>query len=278
MTSQQQASSSLLIFKSALFEMNSGVFVCGNDAYLVDPGIVPAEIDTVRDALDRRPAAIRGLIITHSHWDHILGPERMPDVPVIAHPSAAASFAHDALEITCTVGDRLAAEGCARETPFIAPRVDVIVPDGLALPCGDRMLRLLHAPGHCADQLVIYDSLERTLWAADMLSDIEIPFVEDVVAYRRTLERIGSLDIATLVPGHGNVTSDTAEIKERLSWDLAYLARLEEGVRSALRWRRTCEHTQKSLAGWPLRRPDINTREHLRNIETVYRALGEPRR
>lgn len=274
MNEDAKVTPSLFVFKSRLFEMNSGVFVNGGDAYLVDPGILSAEISRVLRAVDGGTVAIRGIIITHSHWDHILGPERLPGVPVIAHPRAAEAFAHDAEHIASTVTERLAAEGYARETPFVSPSVDVIVADGLALPCGDRTLRLVHAPGHCSDQLVIYDPLERTLWAADMLSDIEIPFVDDVAAYRRTIERLRALEIATLVPGHGAPTADPAEIQERLAWDHAYLVRLEREVASAVHSHRSLEHAQKSLASWPLRRPDINAREHLRNIETVYRAFA----
>ena len=271
----QPISSSLRILKSRLFEMNSGAFVHGREAYLVDPGIFPDEIDRLVTDIGQ-PTAIKGIIITHSHWDHILGPERLPGVPVIAHPYAAASLANDTAEVSRTVHERLAAEGSPRETQYVAPSVDIIADNGMELPLGNRTLQLLHAPGHCADQLVIYDASERVLWAADMLSDFEIPFVDDVRAYRQTIERLRTLDIDALVPGHGNPTSDKSEIEERLAWDHKYLVRLEEEVTASVHARHTLAHTQHALADWPLRRPDINSREHLRNIETVYCALSRP--
>jgi len=271
---ESHISPSLRILRSRLFEMNSGAFVCDDDAYLVDPGIFPDEIDTLLTAIGR-PSAIKGIVITHSHWDHILGPERLPGVPVIAHPSAAAALSSDPAAIARTVHERLATEGYPRQTPFSVPAVDIVASDRLTLSYGDRALQLLHAPGHCPDQLVIYDPVARILWAADTLSDIEIPSVDDVRAYRRTIERLRTLEVVALVPGHGNPTSDASEIKERLAWDYGYLVRLEQEVTSAVRARRTLPRTQRALADWSLRRPDINAPEHLRNIETVYRALSQ---
>jgi glyoxylase-like metal-dependent hydrolase (beta-lactamase superfamily II) len=276
MTAPVQVKPSLAVLKSRLFEMNSGIFVCDDDAYLVDPGIFPDEIDALQTYLSGRKETIHGLIMTHSHWDHILGPERLPGLPVIAHANTAAALASDAAEISRIVDERLTADGFQRATAFVAPSVDVIVSDQLTLPFGGRMLHLLHAPGHCADQVVVYDPGERTLWAADMLSDIEIPFVDDVHAYRLTIERLRSLDIATLVPGHGNFTSDPSEIQSRLTWDHNYLEQLEKEVASSVRSHRTLAQTQAALGKWPLRRPEINAREHLRNIKTVYRASTGP--
>ncbi len=268
---------SLAVGKSRLFDTNAGLFWRGGDAYLVDPGIFPDEIDAILDAANSRAAHIRGIIITHSHWDHILGPERIPGVPVIAHASTAAHLAADGPEVARLVTERLAAAGDVRETPFSPPQIDVEIGDSVTLPFGNSGLRLMHAPGHCSDQIVIYELYDRTLWAADMLSDIEIPFVEDVGAYRRTLERLLQLEIATLVPGHGNVTADGEALRARLTSDLQYVVDLEREVTALCKRGRSLDEIRRQLGTWPVRKPETNAKEHLRNIETVHRSLTEGR-
>src|SRR5207237_1298579 len=80
-----------------------------------------------------------------------------------------------------------------------------------------------HAPGHAADQLTLYHPETATLWAADMLSDLEIPFVShDLDAYQLTLAALASWDIRVLIPGHGHTTTNPQEIQARLSEDIAY--------------------------------------------------------
>jgi hydroxyacylglutathione hydrolase len=265
---------SLLVGRSRLYETNAGVFVRESEAYLVDPCIFPDEIHQLIRTVNKRRAQLRGVILTHSHWDHILGPERIPDVPVIAHQTAAANLAANLPEIARVVADRMTAHHFSRHAPFEAPRIDVEVGAALTLPFGAGGLRLIHAPGHCSDQLVVYETTERTLWAADMLSDLEIPFIEDSRAYRKTLDRLMQLDIATLVPGHGNATNDHEEIRGRFMSDRQYLTTLDDDVGRLAKRGRSLDEITQELAAQPLRHREINAKEHLRNIETVYRDLS----
>lgn len=270
---QAFAGGSLHVRQSRIYQTNAGVFMRDGEAYAVDPSIFPDEIDGLARHIAESGACLRGIILTHSHWDHILGPERMPNVPVIARALVADHLSADAAEIARLVAQRMAANGAPRDSEFVPPQIDVLVDQHLTLPFAKGSLRFYHAPGHCSDQLVIYESLERTLWAADMLSDVEIPFIEDVAAYRLTLERIMSLDIAVLVPGHGTPTSDPVQIQGRIASDHAYLVELESAVLKQIQQSRTLEQAHQSLGKLRVRNPEVNAKEHLRNIDTVYQAL-----
>jgi len=269
-----QIAPSLVINQSRIFAMNAGAFVRDGDAYLVDPGIFADEIATLGEAVIERGARVRGIIITHSHWDHILGPQHFPGVPVIAHRRAAENLAREADQVERLVAERLFEHGRWLTQRFTIPHIDVVVEDQLVLPFRSSQLHLTHAPGHCDDQLVVYEQLERTLWAADMLSDLEIPFVEDVAAYRSTIERLRQYDIAHLVPGHGGPTSDGSAIRSRIEWDGDYLSLLDREVARAVREGHSLEQTQVALTAWPLRRPDLNAQEHRRNIATAFAAAA----
>ena len=196
----------LWLAQSRFEHTNSGAFVCQDQVYLIDPGVYPDEIAAWRQWAHRQDRTAHALVLTHHHWDHILGPERFPGIPVLAHAAYLSSV--DGPEGAPEVGCWAAREGIARARPFAAPRPDVTFEDTLSLAAGGCRLDLLHAPGHAADQLVVYDLARALLWAADMLSDREIPLVaQSLVAYQHTLERLSTLDVQRLVPGHGRPTA-----------------------------------------------------------------------
>jgi glyoxylase-like metal-dependent hydrolase (beta-lactamase superfamily II) len=263
----------LWVVQSRFWQTHSGIWLSAGRACLIDPGVYPDEIAALARFVVERAAVAQAIVLTHSHWDHILGPERMPGVQVVAHAafSTCVSGAEGAGEV-----ERWAArEGIARERPFVAPQPGVVFEETMALAVGDLALRLIHAPGHAADQLVVYCAEGATLWAADMLSDLEPPFVaQGLAAYERTLARLSALEIGLLIPGHGSPTADAGEIRARFAEDRAYLAALRERVGLAVRDGRTVEETVALCADVRYRRPGENAAAHRLNVESAYLELG----
>ena len=111
--------------------------------------------------------------------------------------------------------------------------------------------------GHCDSQLNLHLPESRTLIAADMLSDIEIPWLNRPPAiYRATLDALVPLAehdaIETLIPGHGAIARDADAVRARIQRDLDYLDALEAGVREAKSRGLTREQAQEKLAGMKL--------------------------
>ena len=265
----------LLVAQSDFFLTNSGAFVSGGEALLIDPCMRPAEIDALAAAVDALGAVPRWLLLTHSHWDHILGPERLPGVPVLAQAHFPVAIAQAAAHFQRELGVWEAHIERHRATPFVAPVPDVLVADDYALPVGALHLRLLHVPGHAADQLAVYDAASGTLWASDILSDTELPLVaHSLAAYDRTLNRLAALDLRALVPGHGTPSTDPAAIQTRLSEDRAYLAELGRRVARAVRQGLTPAETVAECADIPYRHPAENAGPHRLNVESAFLELG----
>jgi glyoxylase-like metal-dependent hydrolase (beta-lactamase superfamily II) len=112
---------------------------------------------------------------------------------------------------------------------------------------------LREARGHCDSQITVHLPDRRLLIAGDLLSDLEIPWLDrEPAAYRRTLQRIEVLasagEIDTLVPGHGAIAHGGAAVLERLRRDLGYLHALETGVHAAHGAGLTLEEAQAQLA------------------------------
>ncbi|MFN8474982.1 MAG: MBL fold metallo-hydrolase [Anaerolineae bacterium] len=265
----------LWVAQSPLFATNSGVWMNGFQAILIDPAIYPAEIEAMRDFLAAREIEAAYLILTHSHWDHVFGPEHFPDVPIVTQ----AGFSRWANEPGAHLVEKIARfeeeADIHREAPFAIPMPSHTVDGAGELRLGDMLVRLTHAPGHAPDQLTIYEPVSGTLWAADMLSDLEIPFVSDSLAgYERTLADLAGRDINALVPGHGTPTVDGGEIQARLTDDRAYLAELRERVERAVGAGKTMDETVAACADMRFRYPDDNAGPHRLNVESVYAELG----
>lgn len=262
--------------RSRLFETNSGIFTSGASACLIDPGIYPDEIDELAQFARERGLEITSLLLTHSHWDHILGAERIPAREIAAHTHFTISASAGEAIIRHEITQWEQSSGIQREAPFVIPhptRPFFLEED---LPVGASSLRLIAAPGHTADQCAAYHAESGTLWAADMLSDLEIPFISYRLAdYQATLERIAALDIRALAPGHGNPTRDPAEIAARLTGDRAYLAELSAHVHEAVRQGKTLQETVEACAGiWYRQNAEENARPHRLNIESAYLEAG----
>jgi glyoxylase-like metal-dependent hydrolase (beta-lactamase superfamily II) len=263
----------LWLAQSRFEQTNSGAFVCRGQACLIDPGVYPDEIAIWQRAVRAQGWTVCALVLTHHHWDHILGPEGFPGVPVVAHANYLASAGGP--EGAPAVERRLAQEGIARATPFVVPQPDETFEDSLSLRVGDRRLELLHAPGHAPDQLVAYDPVCATLWAADMLSDREIPFVSHHLgAYRHTLEILSALDLRQLIPGHGRPLADAGAIRSRLDADRAYLAELHARVARAVREGWPIEEALAFCAGMRYRCRETMVDLHALNVESAFFELG----
>jgi glyoxylase-like metal-dependent hydrolase (beta-lactamase superfamily II) len=254
---------------------NTGAFISDGEAALIDPGLFADEFDALRALLAEQKAEPRWLILTHSHWDHVLGPEQFPGVTVVAHNRYREWALADADYIRWALNDWWGRAGVMRAAPFDVPLPDVTVGDLGTLSVGAITLELRHVPGHAADQLAVYHAETGALWASDLLSDSEIPYVSDNLRdYGLTLERLAGWEIGTLVPGHGGWTNDPDDIRARIAGDQAYLWELGSRVAAALHAGQSIEATVAACAAMPYRRYPNCEFDHQLNVESVYLELG----
>jgi glyoxylase-like metal-dependent hydrolase (beta-lactamase superfamily II) len=262
---------SLVVRPSRYLHYNAGAFVSAGEACLIDPGILADEVAGLVAELGG--AAIRYVVLTHADWDHVLGPEHLPPTNVVTHDSYPQELDPEGIRAELSALEERA--GVARRQRFEPPLPDLTFADELSLTVGALDLRLEHAPGHAASMLTVYEPESATLWAADVLSDVEIPIVvHDLDAYERTLERLAGLEIATLVPGHGSPTSDPREIARRVGEDRLYLAELRGIVARAVSEGRSLEEAVAAASAVDLRRDQADELLHRLNTEKAYADLG----
>jgi glyoxylase-like metal-dependent hydrolase (beta-lactamase superfamily II) len=275
--------------RSRALNYNSGIFISERQAVLIDPGMFPDEIEGIKRFVIEQGVEPSIIVLTHSHWDHIFGPEHFPGVGVIAQRAFRSAncglMNAERRRKTLDEVERWEEEnGVRREKPFPLPMPTQTFDGSMMLLLGRRPLQMISAPGHWPDQLVVYEPEGAVLWAGDMLSDGEIPFVShSLAAYERTLDMLKGMEIHALVPGHGRVANNSDEIERRFSEDAAYLRELRRAVEGWV--------AQGSLPGdnppisrkeirglslgfTPSPRLEANLYPHRLNIETVWSELG----
>jgi glyoxylase-like metal-dependent hydrolase (beta-lactamase superfamily II) len=220
-------------YESALWETTALALHARGQAVLVDPGISEPEIAAVAADVAARGLEVRGLLITHSDWDHVCGISAFPAVPAVMSRGAADRIASgQAAESVVREG---AAEGLAWKGE---PRADLVFEPGEALQIGPFTVETMATPGHtwCGAAYRIREL--GLLCVGDYLSVIEFPFVYvSTAAYRATLAALSDAlehdPPEQVAPGHGRPLG-ADEALQIAGEDLAYLHALKDAVRSAL--------------------------------------------
>jgi len=245
----------VLARRSRAYRMNSLLLLDEGHTVLVDPGVLPSELDDLAAVVAEVGSAELTLILSHAHWDHVLGRPWWPAAGVIAHDLFAGAVASERDRIRAEAEGLAAAHGERYPQGFQPFGPDRAVSGIHFTRIGPWRLVLRDAPGHCDSQLTLHLPELGILFAADMLSDIEIPMLDRPPAvYRRTLEALVPLAeggaIETLVPGHGAIAEGADAVLDRLRRDLAYLDRLESEVRAARARGLSLEAAQAAIRPW----------------------------
>jgi glyoxylase-like metal-dependent hydrolase (beta-lactamase superfamily II) len=253
MTPWTDFGSGIRVRQSRAYAMNSTLLLDRDHAVLVDPGVLPSELDELAAVVRETEPRALTLVFSHAHWDHVLGRRWWPEAATVGHALLAAEVEReresiDREAVACAVEAGESWDG--KFEPFAPAEA---VHGERSLTRGPWTLVLRDAPGHCDSQITIHLPAHRLLVAGDMLSDIEIPWLDrEPAAYQRTLRGLLSLaergEIQTLISGHGAIARGAEAVLARLHRDLGYLDELDAGVRAARARGLTREEAQARLA------------------------------
>ena len=212
---------------------NGVLFDDGRRTALVDTGYDKHKALTlalVRRALGERPLDL--VVNTHLHSDHCGGNAALQAAwgarTLIPEASADAVRAWDERLTYASTGQRCERFG-----------FDGTLQDGASVELGGLSWRVIAAPGHDPDSVILHCEAERILISADALwangFGIVFPELEGESGFaeqRAILERIDGLAVSLVLPGHGPMFTDvrgalrTARQRlERLAADPANNAR-----------------------------------------------------
>jgi hydroxyacylglutathione hydrolase len=180
------------------------------NAYLVadtatgDATVIDAPLDIADEIVamaETLGATINDIIVTHGHWDHILG------LHELRKATGATVFGHPHLR-----------ERIERPQPGVgpAPMTPVILDrelnEGDEAVIGGHVFTVMHMPGHDIAHIILYSEIDRVILGGDVLfpgghGRTDLPG-SDQETMNRTLQRFLHLpDEVQILPGHGEPTT-----------------------------------------------------------------------
>jgi hydroxyacylglutathione hydrolase len=200
-----------VILPVGLLQCNCSVFgdEQTREAIVIDPG---DEIERITAVLDQYRLAVKAIVVTHAHIDHVAGAHQLR-----ALTGAPVYMNTDDTELL----DALAVQASwlQVETPE-RTEVDTEMADGSVLKLGQAEFRVLHTPGHTQGSSSIWIPQESKLVAGDTLFRDSIGRTDLPGGNSRQLLSSIKLQLFPLpeetvvIPGHGPNTTIGRE-KER---------------------------------------------------------------
>ncbi len=222
---------------------NPSFVVTSDGVVVIDTPQLPTKAVAMRQEAESR-GALRYLVNTEHHVDHIFGNYWFKGVPVVEHQGLYDNFMVPtpdldpyayALEAIPTDDPGAASIVPDRDTYYADPNKGTIVFTGdLTLRVGDHTFHLLHTPGHTPGQVAVHVPEERTVFTGDTIfcGCQTWLMTSNVDQWIASLDRIRALDVDCVVPGHGPVTTLAYLATQRamlLEWKAAVAAAVAKG-------------------------------------------------
>ncbi len=203
-------------------KMNSYLLIGSEKALLIDSGLGIGNIKKVVDELANLPVIVAS---THVHWDHIGG-----------HALFETHYVHEKEEKWLTNGiplplevvrEQVVKEPFSIEPPktfdiqqykvFKGMPTKVLV-DNDPIDIGNRIIKVLHTPGHSPGHLCFYDERARYLFSGDLIYEglifANYP-TTDPAQLRNSVLRINQIgNIEKILPAHNQVDIPVKIISE----------------------------------------------------------------
>jgi glyoxylase-like metal-dependent hydrolase (beta-lactamase superfamily II) len=202
---------------SPLTGPGTNTYVIGRERPLVvDPG--PDDPRHLERILAATGGNVAQIVCTHSHPDHSPGAAPLrarTGARVLGRPAPSVDY----------------------QDETYAP--DVVVDDGFRIEL-DTVVRVVHTPGHASNHVCLLLEDERMLFTGDHLMQgttvVIIPPDGSMKAYLESLERLCTLPVDTIAPGHGALIPDAHAEMRRV---IAHRLKREAKVVTALSRRGT---------------------------------------
>ena len=176
--------------------------------FLIDPG---SEAEKLLQIIRKNGWTIEKILITHGHFDHIGGVEKIHrelDIPYFAHKS----------------GEKYLTDGNYNLSAFFINEIGLNEAqylnegDEIVLDADPKVkLRVIHTPGHTQDAVIYYDADNKLAFVGDTIfkssvGRTDIPGGDEKQLYKSIREKIFTLpDGTVLYSGHSEPTTVGAE-------------------------------------------------------------------
>jgi hydroxyacylglutathione hydrolase len=187
--------------------LNGNHFVCRSEhpvlidtGYVTDFNVTEKLIESIGVNLED----VRQIISTHCHCDHVGGNR------IIQHRSGCDIAMHQIGKHFIDTKDDWSTWWAYyhQEADFFD--CTQALEDGEVISIGPHEFQVIYTPGHSADGIVLYHQKEKVLLSSDTLWQNDLPVItiriegsRALFSLKESLEKIESLDVDRVYPGHG---------------------------------------------------------------------------
>jgi glyoxylase-like metal-dependent hydrolase (beta-lactamase superfamily II) len=229
---RERVADDIYVFTSEMYaQVTAGMIVSPEGAILIDTLPFPMEAREIQSFIPQVcPEGVKYIILTHYHADHTYGAYLFPEADVVCH---------DTCRRLLIERGQPALEAHKDNEPLLSNvklrPPDITFKDGdMGLQLGGKVARLIHAPGHTQDLVMVYIEDDLVLFAADLMMPVPSIVDGDIDTFRTSLQKILDLpEINNMVQGHGEVIL-VGEVDEKVKKSLDYLNAIEEIVEEAI--------------------------------------------
>jgi glyoxylase-like metal-dependent hydrolase (beta-lactamase superfamily II) len=205
-------------------DVTVGLVLGSAGALLVDTGTTLAEAQAVERAVWRLASrSVTHIVLTHNHFDHVLGSAAFRRAAVYCAPEVAETLRTDTQGLRA---DALRHGAAADEVDRAIAALQApqqVIRDG-SVDLGHRTVSISHpGAGHTNhDLIVVVPGRRRIVFCGDLVEESGDPVIDaesHVAAWPVTLDRVLAAggDDALFVPGHGAVV-DAAFVRTQQRW------------------------------------------------------------
>jgi glyoxylase-like metal-dependent hydrolase (beta-lactamase superfamily II) len=225
---------------------NVGVIVFSDSAAAVDSQYPVSGADFRRSIISITPKPVTHLLLTHYHPDHVFGNQAFEDCKIVAHRLTKKRMEENLRTIWAPGNLEKEIEEINKYRSEIASLFEglrIVLPTitfGKFFRLNDVVM--IHMGGHTLDSTVIHVKRDRVLFAGDLVfpPDKELQWAGDPSAdpdaWIKALEKILTMDVEKIVPGHGPVC-DKSVVEAQLAWFKTIREKIAEQVNRAKSWK-----------------------------------------
>ncbi len=195
---------------------NAGAIATADGVVVIDTSASKALGEAWRAAIaERTSQALRLVLNTHLHPDHVLGNQAFPAEALAALPAT-----RQGLE---TSGEAFN-ENLYRMVGAAMQGTELVIPEGVVndglLELGGHRIRLLALAGHSEADLAVFDETTGVLFTGDLVFFDRAPTTPhaNLARWRQSLDILAALPFKRMVPGHGPVLDDDRGIRMTRRW------------------------------------------------------------
>lgn len=202
------------------WEQAHSYLIIGDErAVLLDTGLGVANIKEVVDGLTTLPVEV---ITTHAHWDHIGSHEAFDKIKI---HSLEREWLEGNFPLPLEIVKRnLKSEGCKFPEGFSIDKYKIpkvnkveVLQDKECISLGNRVIEVLHTPGHSPGHICLYEKETGYLFSGDLIYkgklDMFYPTTSPI-EFMQSINKVAKLQVRRVLPGHYSIQVENDIIRK----------------------------------------------------------------